>query len=516
MRLTYKSGIPIAIFFVLQLVFIKISVAEDYSVLAFGAVNDGKTINTKAIQSAIDQANKNKGGRVIFPEGKYLSGSVIIRSGVELVLNKGAILLGSIDPRDYEKMEFEGALVSTKTDDNSKLALIIAYKANNIAITGEGMIDGQGRELALFADSLHQIGVRIDPKYGSRLSEPYRPKIINFMECRNINVKGITIKNSSCWVQTYELCSNVKLDHLTVISRAYWNNDGMDISDSKNVRITNCDINSADDGICLKSYHTGHFSDSIYIANCTIRSSASAVKFGTASIGGFKNVFINNIRVYDTYRSAIAIESVDGGFIENVSVSNITANNTGNALFMRLGHRAGENAGTVKNISFKNIKVQVPFGRPDIDYDMRGPDLGFAHNQLPASITGIPGHCIENVSLENIEISYPGRASKGIAYLPVWQLSKVPEREKSYPEYSMFGELPAWALYVRHVKGIKMKNVKLTLDDTDFRPAIVFDDVAKVMIDNTDFPAVNEDQIIFKDVRDYELDKNLLRYVKNE
>lgn len=510
----YKLLMLITVFF-LQLFFIEVSVAEDYNILAFGAVNDGKTINTKAIQRAVDQANKSKGGRVIFPGGKYLSGSFILKSGVELVLNRGAILLGSIDPRNYEKMEFEGALVSQKADDNSKLALIIAYKADDIGISGEGVIDGQGRELALFADSLHQIGVRIDPKYGSRLSEPYRPKIINFMECRNVNVNGITIKNSSCWVQTYELCSNVTLDHLTVISRAYWNNDGIDISDSKNVRITNCDINSADDGICLKSYHEGHFSDSIYIADCTIRASASAVKFGTASIGGFKNVVIDNLRVYDTYRSAIAIESVDGGFIENVSVSNITAKNTGNALFVRLGHRAGENAGTVKNISFKNIKVQVPFGRPDIDYDMRGPDLGFAHNQLPASITGIRGHCIENVSLENIEISYPGRASKGIAYIPVWQLSKVPEREKSYPEYSMFGELPAWALYVRHVKGIKMKNIMLKLDDTDFRPALVLDDVEKVKIEKMDFPAVNNEQIMLKEVRDYELDKDLLEYVKN-
>jgi LPS export ABC transporter protein LptC len=219
-------------------------------------------------------------------------------------------------------------------------------------------------------------------------------------------VQGVTIKNSACWVQTYELCNNLVIDQVNVESRAFWNNDGMDITDCRNVRITNCDINSADDGICLKSYYPGYFNDSIYIANCYIRSSASAIKFGTASVGGFKNVVIDNITVKDTYRSAIAIESVDGGFIENVQVSNITAVNTGNAIFVRLGHRAGETPGTVKNISFKNIKVQVPFGRPDEAYDMRGPDLPFFHNQFPSPITGIPGHYIENISFENIEIIY--------------------------------------------------------------------------------------------------------------
>jgi polygalacturonase len=219
----------------------------------------------------------------------------------------------------------------------------------------------------------------------NRPSETARPKIINFSECENVTVQGVTIKNSACWVQTYELCNNLVIDQVSVESRAFWNNDGMDITDCRNVRITNCDINSADDGICLKSYYPGYFNDSIYIANCYIRSSASAIKFGTASVGGFKNVVIDNITVKDTYRSAIAIESVDGGFIENVQVSNITAVNTGNAIFVRLGHRAGETPGTVKNISFKNIKVQVPFGRPDEAYDMRGPELPFFHNQFPSA-----------------------------------------------------------------------------------------------------------------------------------
>src|ERR1035437_1255807 len=326
------------------------SVNNQYNIINYGAANDGKTLNTKAIQRAIDEANKNNGGVVVFPKGKFLSGSIILKSGVELMFEEGSILMGSTNPLDYQKLEIENAPVSQKTDDNSKLALILAYNSIDISISGSGTIDGQGRELALAIDSLHQMGITVDPNYKIRPSETMRPKILNFMKCENVHISGVTIQNSSCWVQTYELCMNVSIDNVKVVSRAYWNNDGIDITDCKKVRITNCDINSADDGICLKSYYTGYFCDDIYIANCSVRSSASAIKFGTASLGGFKNVFIENIKIKDTYRSAIAIENVDGGFIENVRVSDIDAINTSNAIFVRLGHRSGEKPGTINNI----------------------------------------------------------------------------------------------------------------------------------------------------------------------
>jgi hypothetical protein len=244
----------------------------------------------------------------------------------------------------------------------------------------------------------------------------------------------------------------------------------------------------------------------VYIANCTVRSSASAVKFGTASYGGFKNMTIENIRVFDTFRSAIAIESVDGGVIENISVKNIIAINTGNAIFIRLGHRHGEKPGTVKNISIKDVYVQVPFGRPDIDYDMRGPEVDFFHNPFPASIAGIPGHHVENVVLENIEISYPGRASKGMAYVPLSRLDQVPEQVKSYPEFSMFRELPSWGLYVRHTKNLRMKSISFKLEDEDFRPAFVFDDVDGLEMEQIHLPERKEQQIIFRGVTGDKLD----------
>ena len=474
-----------------------------FNIIDFGAVPDGNTLNTKAIQDAIDAAFKDGGGRVVFPEGIFLTGSVVLKNGVELYLDDGATMLGSTNPVHYREM-------------NNWRALILADNAFDIAIRGSGSIDGQGRALALNVDSLHHIGALVDPRYNLRRRRPseyYRPQLIYLLNCKGVGVSGLSLKNASCWVQTYEQCTDLEIDQIKVESRAYWNNDGFDIVDCRNVRVTNCDVNSADDGICLKSHSPDHINDQVYIANCRVRSSASAIKFGTASHGGFKNVVIDNIKVFDTYRSAIAIESVDGGLIENIAVSNITAVNTWNAIFIRLGHRDGDRPGIVKNISIKNVIVQVPFGRPDIDYDMRGPAVESLHNPFPAPIAGIPGHYIEDVTLENIQITYPGRATKGMAYIPLTRLDQVPEQVGEYPEYSMFQELPAWGFYVRHAKNIKMKNITLKLEDRDFRPAFVFDDVDGLSMEGIDLPEDMIFQIAIRQVSNVDLDDKAAKQI---
>jgi len=472
---------------------------HEYNIVDFGAKADAKTINTKFIQNAIDEAYKNGGGRVIIPNGTFLTGSIELKSGVEFHLLKKAILLGSTNIADYKPIHIWKAL-------------ILADSATDIALTGNGTIDGQGAALALNIDSLFHIGEIDTIYYELQERRPYatlRPHIIQFQNCKNIKVQGITLKNAACWVQTYERCKNVVIDKVNVDSDAYWNSDGIDIIDCKNVRITNCNINASDDGICLKSedFSLKHFSDSIYIANCTVRSSASAVKFGTSLVSGIKNVVIKNIKVYDTYRSAIAIECTQGGFIENVLIENITAKNTGNAIFIRIGRiRGSVKAGPLRNIVIRNMKVTVPFDKPDINYGIRGPELPFFHNVFPSSITGNPGVFVENVLLENIEITYPGKGNKAYANAPIWRLGSIPELETSYPEFSMFGELPAWGFYVRHVKGLTFKNVKLKIKAPDYRPAMVFDDAHSVKIENLKIIGDSKKQpMFFKDTTNFKL-----------
>ena len=442
-----------------------------------GVKGDGVTLNTLRLQQAIDELSQQGGGRLRFPDGCYLTGSLQLRNGVELHLEQGATLLGSSDPTHYTALQKSQAL---ERNDNSQLALLLADEARQIAISGQGTIDGNGRALALAVDSLHHAGLRIDPHYNykrMRPNETARPKLFFFAGCKGIRVQGVTLKSSAAWGLSFDRCEQMLLEDLTVVNRAYWNNDGIDVTDCRNVIIRRCDIDSADDGICLKSYHADACNDSILVSDCTIRSSASAVKFGSASRGGFRNVEIRRIRVRDTFRSAIAIESVDGALIEHVRVSDIVATQTGNALFIRLGHRSGDTPGRIRDVQIRRLWCEVPFGRPDEAYDLRGPEVNFFHNPFPSSITGIPGACVEDVVLEDIEMVCPGRSSKGMAYVPLHRLGDVPEQEKEYPEFSMFGELPCWALYVRHVRGLQLRRLRLTLRDEEFRPALVLDDV---------------------------------------
>lgn len=460
----------------------------EYNVLRHGAVGDGKTLNTGSLQGAIDGLHARGGGVLRFPAGRYLTGSLWLKSGVTLYLEEGAVLLGSTSPYDYPKFSTEKEL--KVNNDHFDQALIYADGAENIGITGGGCVDGQGRELALTIDSLHHTGELVDPHYNTYRKRPNtRPKLLFVRGCRNVRIHRASFRSSAAWGLSFSLCTDVTLDSLHIENRAYWNNDGIDISDCKDVRIAHCDVNSADDGICLKSHNRDAWNEHVSISNCHIISSASAIKFGTESIGGFKNVTIDSIWIKDTFRSAIAIESVDGAEIENVQVSNIYAINTGNAIFIRLGHRSGDKPGYLRNVTIKNMYVEIPFGRPDIAYDLRGPAVTFFHNPFPCSISGIPGHDIENVNLENIEIMYPGRASKGMAYISLSRLGDVPENIDGYPEFTMFEELPSWGFYVRHVSDITMKDIRLCLKEDDFRPAFVFDRVSGITLSNIVLPS---------------------------
>lgn len=444
--------------------------------------SDGKTLCTQQLQKAIDRIGKSGGGSLTFESGEYLTGTLIMHSGVELYLEEGAVLKGSTDPRHYITASASGVGKSPDTDNGS--ALLYANNTVGIALRGKGCIDGQGLQLALAIDSLHHTGEMPDPNYNYRRLRPNnRPKLLFFLECNNITIEGLHFQSSAEWGLVFNKCKNLSIQDIRLWNRAYWNNDGIDITGCQHVHVCGCWIDAADDGICLKSHHPEELNEDIEIANCNIRSSASAIKFGTASYGDFRNIHIHDIKIYDTFRSAIALESVDGGEIDSILIERIVAMNTGNPIFLRLGQRAGDKPGALRHIIIRDMKCEVPFGRPDEAYDLRGPEVDFFHNPFPSSICGIPENKIEDVRIENVRIQYPGRATKGMAYMPLWRVKDVPENIDKYPEFSMFGELPSWGFYVRHTSGITFHNVQLTLADQDFRPAFVFDNVDKVRLE---------------------------------
>ena len=450
---------------------------KTFDITAFGAVGDGKTLNTVSIQQAIDKAGAAGGGRVIVPKGRFVSGVIYIKSGVELYMFEDDVLLGSTHRLDYGKERVE--------------ALITARGQQNIALTGRGEIDGRGREVVKDLFRLLREGFLQDPQWKlKRPSEQSRPGIIAFDDCKNITVKGVTIKNAAGWVQDYARCNNVTIDSITVSSTEYWNNDGIDIVNCHDVSITRCTIDAADDGICLKSEGAPGWCENISVSNCSLRSSASAFKLGTGSRGGFKNIKVRNLDIFDTYRSAIALEAVDGGFIDGVDIQGVRAVTTGNALFIRLGHRNTDTGySTIKNIHVSGLTVHVPAHKPDVGYPVEGPPLKYPHNVFPSSITGIPGHPVQNIALDNIHIIYEGSASKDIACFNPDTLQNVPERVPDYPEFSMFGELPCWGLYVRHAEGLTLQNVQLGLTGSDFRTAVIMDDVKQLRLEGLNIPA---------------------------
>ena len=454
---------------------------------------DGRSKVTAVLQQAIDALAAGGGGTLQFGKGQYLSGALQLKSGVTLEFDEGAVLLGSVDIADYY-------------DEKGQLhALLWADQSSNIALCGKGKVDGQGRQLANNISDLHHSGQRIEPDFNLwRNRSNHRPQVIAFTHCENIRIYDLTIANSAAWVQHYGACTDLVIDQIRVDSDCYWNNDGIDINDCRKVRVSNCFINAADDAICLKSTK-GLFNEDIEIRDCVVRSSANGVKFGTESQGGFRRVSIRNIVVFDTYRAAVALESVDGAFLEDVEVDGIDAQHVGCALFIRLGQRnmgvaADKAVGTLRNVRIRNLKASIAFGPADLAYEVRGPLLNALHNPIPASITGLPDAKVHDVLLENINISYPGRANTGMAYRPWHQLHLVPQERSAYPEYSMFGELPCYGLFVRHVDGLQLKNIQIRCRDADFRPALVLDDVRRLSLQQAYAAGTQRPQLVLQNV----------------
>ncbi len=434
--------------------------ASGYKITDFGAVADGETVCTKAIQAAIDESSENN-GKVIVPAGDFVTGTLFLKSNTTLVLEKNARLLGSATLADYPHTEVAFRFWG---DSWVYQSLIIAHNVKNITIEGQGVIDGRGNAF---------------PVTTTKKPDRYRnrPYLLWVAECKNVTVRGVELRNSAMWMQSYIRCENLKIDGIRVFNHCNKNNDLMDVDGCRDVVITRVVGDADDDGITFKST-SDRISENITVSDCIISSHCNALKFGTETTTGFRNVTISNCIIrkssvttastgYPEGISGLSLEIVDGGILENVAISNLVIDGPKVPVFIRLGNRARKHypeapeppVGTVRNVVLTNIVAR-------------------ASSPVGCSIVGIPDGKINGVTLSDSRFIFPGGISEDLSKKVVEEL---PDR---YPESLMFGTLPAYGLYVRHVNNVNIRGVSFEVLKPDSRPAIVCDDVTGGEIDN--------------------------------
>ncbi len=414
-----------------------------FDVTAFGATASGAALDTASIQRAIDTCSRSGGGIVLFPPGTYLSGTLGLKTGAHLHLMPGATLLGSRNLADFPE---HIPSARSYTDNYTRRSLIYAENQQDIGIEGGGVLNGQG----------------------AAFSGPYlvRPYMIRMIGCRGVRVTDVTIRDSPMWVQHYLLCEDLNFDGLIVRSQVNRNNDGIDIDSCRRVRISNCDFNSEDDAIVLKSTTATPCRD-IAITNCVVSSLCNAIKLGTESNGGFENISVSNCTIYDTHLAGIALECVDGGTLDRVNVNNIVMHGVQCPIFLRLGDRARV---------FEEGQSRPPVGwfRNVVISGVQATSAG----KNACSITGLPDRPLENVLLSNINLEFLGGGTRE-------QTSRqIPEEREHYPEHSMYGILPAYGFYVRHAREVTFDNVRVSTHKPDLRHAVVFSDVQGMTLRN--------------------------------
>jgi polygalacturonase len=400
-----------------------------------GAVAGSEKPNTAAIQSAIDAAAAAGGGTVLVPPGRFLTGGLRLRSRVCLRLEPGAVLAGSTRLEDYPV--FRPAFRSY-TDNYTERSLLYAEDCDEVSLEGSGTFDGQG---AAFKGEYK-----------------VRPYMFRFVSCRNVSATGVHVLDSPMWVQHYLNCTGVRLAGLRVRSLVNQNNDGIDIDCSSQVRISDCEIESGDDAIVLKSTAPVPCRD-VAITNCTLSSRCNALKLGTETNGGFEDVVVSNCTVRDTRLAGLAIEIVDGGTLDRLSVAGLSMRNVGAPIFVRLGNRARphtEGAAPLPTGRMRNIIVA------GVQASGCGP--------TGCAVSGLPGHPIENLTLRDVRLEFAGGGTAADA-------ARVPEEwADRYPEFHMFGRLPAYGFYFRHVRGLRLRDVEMRTVSPEARPAQVFVD----------------------------------------
>ncbi len=446
------------------------------NILDYGAHSGGKELNTESIQRAVTDAHSQGGGVVLVPRGTFLTGKLELLSRVTLYLDVGATLLGSKSISDY--------------GGGPGRHLIFATNADDVGIAGSGRIDGQGRsfwepsgEEPMPSDELWR-GVashKLKPKKAGRPSP-----MIFFKECRGVQIRDVRIDNSPGWTLHAFNCDDVTIERIAINNPVDGpNTDGIDLTGCQNVEISNCIVQTGDDAICLKTTDPNggepRLVKGVKVSGCSLTTCCNGFKVGTESEGGFENVIFSNSTVYsgdvaydERVISGVALEIVDGGWIDGVQVIGIQMERVRAPIFIRLGNRKDPYKYSQRGLRHVSIE-----------------DIHATDTLMASCITGFPGTIVQDVVLSNVNTSniYPSRAE--------WLGGTVPERPNGYPEVWMFGMLPASGLYARHANGLLMQKTTFSTGARETRPTVIFDDVKRSRISGfTSTPVIGSMPII--------------------
>lgn len=412
-----------------------------FNVKDFGAKGDGLTNDTPAINRAIEKCSASGGGSVTFPAGKYSAASIHIKSNVRLLLDKDAVIFGgpkenfeAPEPNQFDKYQDFG-------HSHFHDALMWGENIESFAIEG-GKVNGGS------------IG-HGDPKNGGG------DKLISIKVGKNLWFKDVTHEKGGHFVYLLNDCEGVTLDHVVIEE----SRDAIDLMGCRNVQIHDCNFTGCvDDTIGVKSdYALGQriLSANIYVWDSYFESGCNGLEFGSETAGDFRNVNFWNVRIGRAMKAGIGITCNDSAIIDGVNYSNIVIRGAASPIYMLITDRLrtgepGAKIGKIKNVHIMNVDVS------DCQPGRQGP-------VFPSTISGRPESSLENITLENVKISYKGGGTKNEADL-------VPPYPKDYSPRSL-GPRPASGFYIRHVKNLTFRNVEFAFEQPDERPPIVAYDI---------------------------------------
>jgi polygalacturonase len=465
-----------------------------FNVRAYGATGDGKTVDTRAINRAIEAIAAAGGGMLLFPAGTYLCFTIHLRSNVDLYLSRGCTILAADSPKVGESTGYNGGTYDAAEPNNPwedfqdyghnhwHNSLFVGDGIADFSILGPGLIHGKGLSR----------GTRLGQAVGG-----YSPfvaeqagvgnKAIALKNCHNVIFRDFSILKGGHFAILATGVDNLTIDNLRVDT----DRDGFDIDCCHNVRVSNCTVNSPwDDGICPKSsYALGYArsTENVTIANCFVTGAYELgsviagtfkkfaddrnaprngrIKCGTESNGGFRNIAITNCVIEGS--KGIALEAADGAFLEDIAISNITMRDTADApLFLRLNRRNRGPKETMRPGRLRRVLIS---------------NLVSSNSAAStASIfSGIPENSIEDVKLTNCYFGHRGLELSRDASKPSpdWHTRQVPEIEEAYPDPNRFGQTPSNGFFIRHLKHLEMSHVEIAPGNDDPRPAFWLEDV---------------------------------------